>query len=298
MVGRNVFCRICTIAETPSAEILLSNLKELFGEKAAEKLIDLAFKHSGNRQDIDVIVNDESRSYAVENRNGTLSYFQPDSAKWYPAPLDTLKIYTVNFDWLLNAVMSALSIEGVNPQCVLEETIWFIGSTALTKRKKTPIIVVRNINKQEVLEKLDAYLKEKHRSQPALILTFADNIPEYFKPYGQSCIVTLNAAVDVDNEKVVFNITYLCDKMFGHAHEDGFSSSYRTLNLNGETYSFTTMQAEAIKFMDESGKAVHQRDVMEAAGSSQGRIIDLFKGHPAKSLILKSEGNGKYKLIL
>jgi hypothetical protein len=185
----------------------------------------------------------------------------------------------------------------MTPACILEEKIWFIGSAWL-KRKKVPVIFVRNLSRQEVLEKLDNYLKERHKNQPALILTTANNIPAYFKLYRQNSIVLLNDAIDLESEGVAFNITYLCDKIFGYANEDGFSGSYKTLNLKGETYDFTTMQAEAIKFIDESGRPVQQRDIMEAAGSNQGRLIDLFKGHPARNLIFKSEGKGKYKLIV
>lgn len=299
MVGRNVFCRICTIAETPSAEILLSNLKELFGEKAAEKLIDLAFKHSGNRQDIDVIVNDESRSYAVENRNGTLSYFQPDSAKWYPAPLDTLKIYTVNFDWLLSAVISALDIEGTKPHCVLEEKIWFIGSAWL-KRKKTPVIFVRNINRQIVLEKLNDYLKQKHISQPALVLTTTSNVSAHFKPYGQSRIVMLNEAVDSESNRLAFNVGYLSDVMGGHIAKDGFSLGYRAAHFNGVHYEFTKGQAEIVEVLDKANGLLHKHELMSQTSLSQNDPKGVFrqkgKYHPAWGVIIKFDHKGHYWL--
>lgn len=84
-----------------------------------------------------------------------------------------------------------------------------------------------------MLEKLDDYLKEKHKSQPALIITTANNIPAYFKPYGQSRIVMMHDAIDSESDKLAFNIPYLSDKMGGCIEQDGFSNGYRTARING-----------------------------------------------------------------
>lgn len=299
MVSRDVFIKMCSVADTASAEMVFSNLKEPFGEKEAEKLVEnRAFIYSGSKQDIDVIVDDEERSYAVEHRNGTLSYFQPNSARWYPADVDKLKVYKVSFDWLLNAVMSAFGIDSMKPVAILEEKIWFIGSAWLKKRK-TPIIFVRNITRQEVLEKLDDYLREKHKSQPALTLTTANNIPAYFKPHSQSRLVKVNEAVDPENDKLVFNVQYLSDKMGGYIEKEGFSDSYRTLHhSNGQLYKFTPMKASALQFMFDAGKPMHQHDILAAANSDQKRLIDLFKNDKAWKVIFKPTGDGYYELDL
>lgn len=296
VINRTVFTKICSIADTPSAEILLSNLKEQLGEQEAQKLIDVAFKQSGNRQDIDVIVNDEERSYTVENRGGTLSYFQPDSGRWYAAPLDKLKIYKVNFDWLINASMSALSIESTTPVCIHEEKIWFIGSAWLKKRK-TPIIFIRNISKQEVLENLDSYLKEKHKSQPALIITTANNIPTYFRPYGQSRIAMISEVVDSESDKLAFNMSYLSDKMDGNIEQEGFSNGYRTLHHNGQTYNFSKTKARALEYMHKIGRPAHQEEILAEARSEQKRLAHLFRNDPAWKEIFKTDGKGNYWLV-
>jgi len=180
LIKTDVFNRICAIADTPSAEILLANLIEEFGTKNSEELIaNGAFTHSCNRQDIDIVVDDEVRSYPLQMNDGAMSYFSPGLARWIPVNADEMKAYKVNFSWLLDVVISSLAIDGMTPVSILDENIWFIGSAWLKKRE-TPIIFVRNIIKQAVIEKLGDYLKEKHKSTPALILILAKSIPSYF----------------------------------------------------------------------------------------------------------------------
>jgi hypothetical protein len=296
----DVFNRICDIAETPSAEILLANLKEEFGLKDGEKLIlNGAFIHSGNRQDIDVIVDDQEHSYPVQLHDGAMSYFSPNSARWFPANMDYLKVYKVNFDWLLNAIMSVFGIESMTPSCILYEKIWFIGS-ALLKKRKTPILVVRNITKQEVLEKLDSYLKEKHKSTPVLILTTGKNIPAYFKPYGQSRVVLMKDAVDLENEKLTFNKQYLSDKMGGQVEKEGFSNGFRVAYIDGVYYEFTKGQAEIIEVLHNTGKPIHKHEIMADTSLKQddpkGAFRSKGKYHPAWNVIIKNDNKGNYWL--
>jgi hypothetical protein len=302
VIKTDVFSRICNIAETPTAEILLANLKEEFGIKECEKLIDYgSFTHSGNRHDIDIIVDDEVRSYPVQMHDNEMSFFSPCRAIWVPANTDKLKVYKVNFDWLNNAVMSALSIENMTPVCVLEEKIWFIGSARLKNRKiYTPIIFVRNITKQEVVEKLDSYLKEKHKTTPALIIAAANNIPSYYHPYGQNRIVLMNEAIDPENDNLSFNINYLADKMGGHTEQEGFSNGYRTARINNINYEFTKGQAEVMEALDKANGPMHKHEIMAETSSSQDDPKGLFrvkgKYHTAWNIVIKNDKKGNYWL--
>lgn len=300
VINRNVFTKMCSIADTPSAEILLSNLKARFGEKEANKLIEnRAFIYSGSKKDIDVIVDDEERSSTVESRDGTLSYFQPNSARWYPADVDKLKIYKVNFGWLLNAVRNAFDIESMKPLCILDERIWFIGSAWLKKRK-TPIIIARNITNQAVAEQLNGYLEAKHKSEHALVLTTTKNIPVYFQLYGHSRIVDIKGALDPEGDKLAFNKIFLADKMGSSAQQTGFNNGYRTAYIDGVYYSFTKLQAEVIEVLAGKNGSMYKYELMAETSSNQDDPKSIFrkKGsyHPAWGVIIKCDNEGNYWL--
>lgn len=290
---------LCKISDTETSKATLTKLKEIFGSEESRDLIsEKSLTHSYNRQDIDVLVDDEERSYAVQPYNRGVAYFSQTMSKMIPVDSDDLKVYQVNFDWLLRTIMDILEMPShTQPQMIIENKVWFIGFTWLNK-KRVPIIFARTIINQDVTEKLYTYLQDNHKSNSALILTSSANIPSYFQLPHHNQIISIYDIIESGSKKLSFKLWYLAEKMRFYAEQEGFSPSYRTLNLDGDTFTFTSMQATALQFMDEADKFVHQRDIMDAAGSSQSRLIDLFKNHPARKLIFEGDGNGHYKLNL
>lgn len=296
----DLFRLICHIADLPSAKITAENLKNRFGSPAGEKLIARnALISASHSQDVDIAVGDEDRSYALQRHNGGMAYFSPNSG-WVSVGNEDLLVYKVDFGWLLRATMDALGFPAnAQPQVVMDEKVWFLGSPWLNKRK-IPIIFVRNITKQGVTESLFQFLQDKHASDPALVLTSTSHIPAYFQLPGQSRLVKMEDALDLESWTVVFKTSFLAEKMGSSVDQPGFSQGYRNAFVNGVRYEFTSLQAEILEVMDKAGRAMHKTEIMAQTNSQQDNLKNAFrskgKDHPAWNVVIKNDRKGNYWL--
>jgi hypothetical protein len=292
----DLFKFACEFAATPSARITAKNLNGQYEAATVTALITAkALVQAPHSQDIDVVINDEDRSYAVGPYNGGMAYFSPVSG-WTPVENDDLRVYRIDFDWLLRGIAGALEIPAnVQSQVIIECKAWFLGSARLNKRK-TPVIFARLVTDRDVAKTLREYLQEHHASDPALVLTNTANVPSYFQLPGQNRLVAIADALDFESTTLAFKMPYLAGKMGSTVAGDGFSNGYRTLQSNGQTFSFSTKKASALEIMDKAGIPMHQHEIMAQPDSAQDRLIDLFRNDPAWKVIFKTDGKGNYWL--
>ena len=295
-VNTDLFKLVCSITDQHSAEITATNVKEIFGHDGFENSIAAnALIKSPHLQDIDVEIDGEERSYPLQRHNGGMAYFSPSSG-WVPVKQDDLFVCKINFEWFLRAMMDALEIPATTqPQMIVEDKAWFLGSAYL-KKKKTPLIFARAVTKKDAADGLFEYLQDKHAGVPALVLTSSSGVPAYFQLPGQNRLVFMSDAVDFENQKLAFKTSYLAEKMGGYIEQYGFSEGYRTLHLNDQTFTFTAKKSSVLEIMDKVGKPMHQRDIMAQSESVQDRLIDLFRGDPAWGVIIKNDKKGNYWL--
>lgn len=294
----DLFKLACEFAAIPSARITAKNLKGRYEATTVKALITAkALVQAPHSQDIDVVIDDEDLSYAVESHNGSMAYFSPVSG-WTPIENDDLLVYQIDFNWLLRGIAGALDISAnVKPQVIIEGNAWFLGSAFLNKRK-TPIIFARLVTNQNVSKTLCEYLQNRHTSDPALILTNTANVPSYFQLPGQNRIVPIADALDFESTTLAFKTLYLAGKMGGSVDETGFSKGYRTAFINGIQYSFTPLQAEVLEAMDRAGHPIHKTEIMSLTSSQQESLTNVFrtggKYHPAWNVIIKNDRRGNY----
>ena len=292
----DVFAAACHLIETPSASVTVQNLKALFSPDVCAALMKSGLMADApHLQDIEVEYEGELRSYPVERRNGHWCYFQQGSG-WVELPPDSLKVFRVDFLAYLKIMMSALGFEGrAVPEKVKENRIWYLGQAWLQSRK-THIVYVRRLFDQSTISALTAFLENRHKSDPALILTAHENLPAHLELPGQNRIVTLSDAINFQSENLTFKTDYLARKMGGSVSASGFSQGYRTLHSNGVEYTFSKTKASVLEFMDQAGRPMHQSEIMAKSDSKQDRLISLFRGDPAWKAIFKTDGNGVYWL--
>jgi hypothetical protein len=90
-------------------------------------------------------------------------------------------------------------------------------------------------------------------------------------------------------------------KLWGPAYNNkDLAVSIRTAYINGQEYTFTKTQAEAIEVMVKAGKLMHQSEILAETSSSQERLNGVFrtkgKTHPALDVIIVGDGSGNYRL--
>jgi hypothetical protein len=299
-VKTDLFKLVCHIADQPSAKITANNLKEQLGHRPYEQLIaNKAFVPAPHGQDIAVMVDDEERSYAIHSRSDGLAYFSPH-AGWTPVKGDDLLVYQVNFDWLLRVIMDGLKIPAnMQPQTILENKVWFLGSAWLGKRK-TPVIFARTITKQDSAESLRGYLQDRHATDPALILASAASIPAYFRLPGHNRVVLVSDAIDMENKNFAFQMRYLAGKMGCAIDQAGFSQGYRNAFINGVSYNFSLLQAEILEVLDTEKRPMHKTEIISRLTSQRSDPKSAFrskgKPHPAWNVMIMNDKRGNYWL--
>lgn len=294
------FRLLCRLAETSSAKITANNLKEHYPAFTVNNFSAVkALIQAPHSQDFNTIVDDEDRSYSLQQHNGGMAYFSPQ-AGWVSIESKDLNVFQVNFEVMLHTIRNAFGIPvNVQPQSILEQKIWFLGSAWLNKRK-TPVILVRRLIDQDTLEALHNYLQDRHMRDSALVLAISSNIPAYFQLPGQSRLVLMDDAIDMENQNLTIKTSYLAEKMGTSVEQSGFSEGYRTAFINNVRYEFTSLQAEILEVLDKKGRATHKTEIMAQINSTQEKLNNIFRSkgkyHPAWNAIIKNDRKGNYWL--
>lgn len=296
----DLFRQVCRIADLPSPRVSGENLAEVFGYPDCEKLIaGGGLIQAPHNNDVDITVDDEERSYAVQSHNGGLAYFS-QNAGWTTVKSDHLRVYQVNFDWLLRLIMDALGISAsMKPKAILDNKIWFLGSVWLNKRK-TPVILGRRLTDHDAAESLRNYLQDRHSHDPALVLAISSNIPAYFQLPDHNQLALMNDAIDVESQAFKLQTQYLAEKMGASVGQPGFSKGCRTAYVNGVHYEFSKLQAEILEVLMQAGRHMHKSEIMSAVNSKQEDVKNAFriKGqtHRAWNVIIRNDKKGNYWL--
>lgn len=301
-VNKSIIEKLLNIGATPEASIKKGIAREIFGGGFQNVLDDNVLVYFENLKDI--VVNDGDHEYSAEiqRRDGKNMYFS--SVDGWVAVLDEdISLYKINFDWLIRQIMNALDIaDRYEPKIILEDSIWVLGQRRV-ERQNVHIIIARNIRQNTVFDSLNQYLNNYHKARdPALVLSLDRQTPEHLHLLGQNVLVRLEEAMLIEGDNFELNTRLLAGKMGGSISKPGFSNGYRTLNSNGKIYKFTRMQSEALEFMDNENKPIHQTEILSLTSSQEGtKLRALFKGkggkvHEAWGEIIKNDGNGNYWL--
>ena len=290
---------LCRIIDSPTSTISAVNLTEHFGASGASLLEAGALIQAEGRSDTESMTDHDGKSVEVIRHDGKNQYFSP-TAGWVEVPSDELLLYRFCATWLITCFKGAFGIaEHVEPRVIAEGSAWSLGDAWL-KHSKHPIIIVTKLRRESVFSAVCSYLEQHHNKRPALLITLDHHLPSHISLPAQNRLVTLSDAINVNDEVFSLNADLLAEKMGASVQQQGFSNGYRAAYINGQAYSFSKTQAEAIEVMDKAGKPMHQSEILADTSSSQERLIGVFrkngKAHPAWDVIILGDGSGNYRL--
>jgi hypothetical protein len=298
---RSVIEKLLKVCETFEASIIEKYARTDFGDFFQELTADNALVNFKTLKVVSVPDGDDEFVAEIERRDGKNGYFSSADG-WVAVPDEDLTLYKVNFDWLLQAIMTALAIaDRHKPKVVLEEHIWALGQHRIETRN-THIIVARGLRNSTVIQELKTHLDKHHQAKnPGLVITLDPLIPEHLSLPNQNKLVKLTDAIKWDKDKFEINTVLLAGSMRGNRNQEGFSSGFRSLSVNGDQYTFTPKQADAIEFLFNAGGATrHQDEILAEINSSQRKLLHVFRSrgeaHKAWGVIIKYDGKGNYWL--
>ncbi len=293
------FLDLTKIAATPDRTITARNLMDHFGVNGDVLIKAGALAKHSNLNAVDDQSDYEGRMTEVVRKNGKNVRFSQTTGWSEVDPLD-ITVYRVNADWIVQRVKTAL---GLSPtalhRVIMDDQIWELGDAWLNKAKH-PIIFVAHVRKSAVFDRLQQFLREKHSKKPALVLAMDMQLPSLLQVHGQSRIVLMQDAVILGSEEFVINTQLLAETMGGHVSQNGFSPGFRSLHVNGKTYSFSGTEASVLEVMDKAGKPMHKSEILAQSESKQESMSGVFrkngKYNPAWGEIIKNDKKGLYWL--
>lgn len=298
-INREIFKKLLEIVENSEASIVLSVARNIFGIDLGLLLKEGVLKYHRNLSSIEVFDCGEQLRLDIQRRDGKNMYFSTADG-WVAIADEDISLYQLNVGWVISTIMSALDIDSRHIREIHPNYIWAFGEHRIEKQKIS-IIVVRNIKKDFVLDNLCDYLGSNHPAKsPALVIALDINVPKHLRLPNHNELVSIGDAMKWDKVDFEMNSQLLAQKMGGTIGKHGFSEGYRTLTLNGDTYSFSKMQADALQYMHERGSPAHQHEILAHIESSSKRILDIFrkdgKPHAAWDVVIKNDGKGNYWL--
>lgn len=293
------FKNLLEIAENAEASLVLSVARKIFGINFDMLHKAGVLKYHGNLSSIEVFDSGEQLSLDIQRRDGKNMYFSTADG-WVAVADEDISLYQLNLGWIVSTIMSALDIDSRHVKEIHPNYIWAFGEHRIEKQKIN-IIVVRNIKKDFVLDILSDYLGSHHPAKsPALVIALDLNVPKHLRLPNQNELIGISDAMRWDKVDFEMNSQLLAQKMGGTIGKHGFSDGYRTLMLNGETYSFSKKQADALQYMHERGSPAHQHEILAHIESSSDRLISIFrsrgKAHCAWGVVIKADGKGNFWL--
>lgn len=302
ILKKSIFYSFLDIAGNSDSTMLLRYLKENLGEEFNLLMDQRGLVYSKNLEE--VLIEDQfgERTTEIVWRDGKNMYFLP-GVGWKQVHQDEVALYKLNYDWLVRRIMDALDIaDRHTPKEIIEDSIWALGQHRIEKQT-TNIIVVRNIKNATTFDCLINHLNNHHNARnTALVIALDQSIPDHLSLPNQNELIRINEAIKWDKDNFELNTALLAGRMGGTITKPGFSNGYRTLISHGKTYEFTPKQSEALEFMDNESKPVHQTEILSHTTSHQGtKLRELFKGkggkvHDAWNVIIKSDRKGNYWL--
>ena len=299
-VKKSIIENLIIIGTNSEASIKKNQAMKLFGDDYQNVLDSNLLVHFKNLMDIEVFDGEYEYTTEIQRKDGKNMYFSVADG-WVPVLDEDISLFKVNFERLIRHIMKVLDIaDRHEPKVVLEDSIWVLGQHRID-RQNIHIIIVRNIRQNSVLDSLYQYLNDNHKSRdPALIISLDQYIPKHLNIPGQNRLIRLEEAMVIEGDNFDLNTRLLAGKMGGNLSQDGFSSGYRNLVLNGNEYKFTKKQAEAIEFMYNAGAPRHQDEILAEINSSQTKLLQVFrsvgKTNSAWGEVIKSDGKGNYYL--
>ncbi len=298
---RHLMEKLIKVCETSEASIIEKYARSSFGDIFQQLTEDKALINFKTLKSVSVPDGDDEFVAEIERRDGKNGYFSPADG-WVAVPDEDLTVYKLNFDWLLKIIMGALDIaDRHKPKVILEEYIWALGQHRIETRN-THIVVARGLRSGTVFQDLKTHLDKHHQSKtPALVITLDRLVPEHLSLPNQNKLVKLADAIKWDKDKFEINTSLLAGSMRGNKSQEGFSSGFRSLSVNGEQYTFTSKQAEAIEYLHKAGGATrHQDEILAEINSPQRKLLNIFrskgKPHKAWGVIIKYDRKGNYWL--
>jgi hypothetical protein len=298
---------ITHMTEFLTPETSLSALKDDMGQ-AANDLIhsDLLLKSSPSQTLWIAGENDDDECVELEWDDSIKRhvYYDRFSGNWWPAPIDDITNYKLNFTSLLQQIGHALNIEN-DPVMLVDHLLWDLGDYQIGSRK-IPILFARRIHCSETLSVAYPALTNRVGRSEGIILTSTKQPLKYISLPGNHQVLPLTDCIKMDSEffqldtdiiEGLFKIqTPTTSKQKFECHANGARIIVNHNHKDSQEFTFRGKQKQCVEYLYQKwvdGHKIVQIDKMfndlEDFEKTK-RLPNLFKGNKHWKALIAFEG--------
>ena len=253
---------------------------------------------------------DEIAELIWDSDSRAFRYFSV-GAGWVQVKSQQVKRYSVKTEVLLAWLSATLEIGTLyRTTCLIEDRFWHLGRTHIGQYRVN-IYFVRRLDKPENQRVFLQVLKQESGRVPAIVMSASSRIPALINmplDVALTPIESLLVRTGMDSRMDESALLAILRGSKSRAESNEgiglhFSTDYRMVNWNGESYKFTKKQAAVMEALYREGGRAH-KDLLQAEANTDEAIHRIMRNkvkgdwvtHPVWNTLLKGEGNGYYYL--
>jgi hypothetical protein len=308
MTGSNLISVLRPLCECDPPEISWQAIAESELRGEFETLVNMgALLQADNNDSILCLACDQPHTIDIEyTGNGTYRAYCPDSG-FQDVPPELLRRFAVSIVWIGQSLASSVALPfRSDPHMPANAPITRIGRTRFGPYPCELFIACRLADKVRFDDAM-RQVSARSGNTPAIVLTTTqlDLVPG--EPPACCALLQLDEVLQLCSGKLCLDDGPIWAALRGQQHpvRSGgigfdFSPGFRSARFGNTSYQFSDKQALAVEAMYEAwrrGLTLHQTEIQGAADTPQ-RVGQLFAGHAAYGVLIKSPGEGFYTLDL
>ncbi len=311
-LSREAFALLMRVTEHPrraiGAEPLVSGFPRL-----APELIDGGWLTPAGHDPAPILPGDDDHPFHEllwDSERKRYKYFTVSSG-WVYVSADVVKRYMLDDNRLLAFLQRQLGIpQSQRLTCLVDAGLWHLGSTRFGGYR-AHLYFARRLNGPEERATFIRAMRREIGKTPAIILCASKNEPVGLEMPVDQALVSIHQVMVRDQADFRVDNDVLCALLKGAPDVEEltggiglrFSTDYRIVHWNGESYKLTKKQSAVIECLEDEGGRAH-KDLIRAEARTNEELHRIMRNkkngqwipHPLWNTLIKSEGNGYYYL--
>jgi hypothetical protein len=311
-ISRDAVNLLLQVVEHPRMMIGAGTLMDDFRRQASELMESGCLIPAGN-QAVASIADDDDASFhelVWDSERKQHKYFTAESG-WVFISADSMKRYVVDSDHVMKLLQRYLDIPANQRfTCLNDGALWHLGPARFGNHR-VHIYFARRLHDSDIRLDFSQKMKREIGKTPAIIICAGANEPVGLDLPIDQVLISLHKLQARDSDLFSFDKDVIQSLLIGAPNTTEtsggiglrFTTDYRIVHWNGEQYNLTKKQSAVVECLHNEGGRAH-KDVLRAEARTNEELHRIMRNkvngkwvtHPLWNTLIKSDGNGYYRL--
>lgn len=311
-ISRDAFNLLLQVVEHPRMMIGAGTLMDDFPRQAPELMESGCLIPAGNQTVASIADDDDASFYELvwDSEHKQHKYFTAESG-WVFISSDSTKRFVVDGDHVMKLLQRYLDIPASQRfTCLNDGALWHLGPARFGNHR-VHIYFARRLHDSDIRLDFSQKMKREIGKTPAIIITAGANEHVGLDLPIDQVLISLRKLQVRDSDLFSFDMDVIQSLLTGASdstESNGgiglrFTTDYRIVYWNGEQYNLTKKQSAVVECLHNEGGRAH-KDVLRAEARTNEELHRIMRNkvngkwvtHPLWNTLIKSDGNGYYRL--